>query len=319
MRNKGRGSFLFLAAVFSAGVSVGLRGANGAGGPVPLPGSIVPVPPTGASPSAGPSIARTTLLPSESAAPMDIEVALHMRNFAGLLSRLAAGERIGAAEMVAMYDPLEADYSNVDAWITGQGLTVTLRDPSRLVLFARGPVGQVMKAFNVSMARVSADGAEYTSATSSPSVPSDLAPAILGVNGLQPHVMARKHSVFVPLQADSRTGNGPPFLPGQIAHAYQAEMVSETGSGQKIAIVIDTFPLTTDLVSFWTVCNVGQSLGNMEFIQAVSGTLPAPSGEETLDVEWSSSIASAAKVRVYATTDLSFVHIDQAYTRILSD
>jgi hypothetical protein len=51
----------------------------------------------------------------------------------------------------------------------------------------------------------------------------------------------------------------------------------------------------------------------------VSGTLPAPSGEETLDVSWSSGIASGAMVRVYATKDLFTNHIDQAYQRIIND
>jgi kumamolisin len=64
---------------------------------------------------------------------------------------------------------------------------------------------------------------------------------------------------------------------------------------------------------------VSQSLSNIEFVQVVSGTLPAPSGEETLDVEWSSAIAAGGKVRVYATKDLSTVHIDQAYAQIVSD
>ena len=68
-------------------------------------------------------------------------------------------------------------------------------------------------------------------------------------------------------------------------------------------------------------CNngVSQSLNNIEKVQVVSGTLPSPSGEETLDTEWSSGIASGAKIRIYATTDLSFAHLDQAYQYIIND
>jgi hypothetical protein len=72
-------------------------------------------------------------------------------------------------------------------------------------------------------------------------------------------------------------------------------------------------------VAFWQANGVPQSLNNIEKVQVVPGTLPSPSGEETLDVEWSSGMASGAKVRVYATTDLAFVHLDQAYQRIISD
>jgi subtilase family serine protease len=51
----------------------------------------------------------------------------------------------------------------------------------------------------------------------------------------------------------------------------------------------------------------------------VSGALPVPSLEATLDVEWSSGMAPGAKVRIYATTDLDFPHLDQAYQRIIND
>jgi len=47
--------------------------------------------------------------------------------------------------------------------------------------------------------------------------------------------------------------------------------------------------------------------------------LPPPEGEETLDTEWSSSMAPGAKVRVYATQSLSFTGIDQAYQQVYSD
>ena len=79
------------------------------------------------------------------------------------------------------------------------------------------------------------------------------------------------------------------------------------GAGQKIGIVIDTFPASSDLTLFWQANGIAQSLNNIEEVQVVSGTLPSPSGEETLDVEWSSGMAPGAKVRVYATTDLGFV------------
>src|SRR6202023_4153799 len=68
----------------------------------------------------------------------------------------------------------------------------------------------------------------------------------------------------------------------------------------------------------WRRNGIGQSLSNIEEVQVVLGPLPSPSGEETLDVEWTSGMAPGAKVRVYAATDLAFVHLDQAYQAILN-
>ncbi len=85
--------------------------------------------------------------------------------------------------------------------------------------------------------------------------------------------------------------------------------------------MIDTFPNDSDLGTFWNDNGVPQSLSNIEKVRVVSGGLPAPSGEETLDVSWSSGIASAAKIRIYAIADsnLPFTKLDQAYQRIIND
>ena len=74
--------------------------------------------------------------------------------------------------------------------------------------------------------------------------------------------------------------------------------------------MIDTFPYPADLEAFWKDAGVNQSNGDIRFIQAVPGTLSAPSGEETLDTEWSSSMAPSARVRVYAATDLEDGDLD---------
>jgi kumamolisin len=194
-----------------------------------------------------------------------------------------------------------------------------MEDPSHVAVFGRGTVDQVTRAFQATFARVTFEGHEYSSAVTAPNLPATISGVVLGVNGLQPHLAPHKHSRKLAALPLSTTGNGPPFLPSQIAKAYNGVGVPQTGAGQTIGIVIDTFPLNSDLTAFWTASGVNQSLSNIQTIQVVTGTLPAPSGEETLDVEWSSSIAPGAKVRVYGTVDLSFTHLDQAYAQIYAD
>ena len=262
------------------------------------------------------TLVRGTLTAAEADAVMDFEVVLKMRNFPELQKRVGTHERIGRAEMARNFHPAAADYQAAVDWLKGEGFTITQDDPSRLAVFAKGRVADVARAFQTTFARVAVGGREHTSAVTAPNLPAAFAPVVLGVNGLQPHLQPQKHSRVVPL---STTGNGPPFLPSQIAKVYNANGLSQTGAGQTIGIVIDTFPADSDLTSFWTTCGVSQSLTNIQKVQVVAGTLPAPSGEETLDVEWSSSVAPGAKVRVYATLDLSFTHLDQAYAQIYAD
>ncbi|MCE0523210.1 MAG: IPTL-CTERM sorting domain-containing protein [Methylacidiphilales bacterium] len=266
-----------------------------------------------------PWITRNTLTQDEKAASLDFEVALKMRNFSELQARVAGGERISPQEMEARYDPLPSDSQAVADWLTSQGFVITRQSPDHLAVFARGTVSQIQQAMQVQFARVSLEGTGYTSAVTVPSLPANLSGTVLGINGLQPYIRFHKHVIARPA---SLTGANPPFTPSQIAHAYDANGLYSsniTGAGQAIAIVIDTFPLKSDLTSFWQTYGINQSINNITFIQVISGTLPATSGEETLDTEWSSSIAPGAKVRVYAAVSLASANLDQAYEQVYID
>ena len=118
----------------------------------------------------------------------------------------------------------------------------------------------------------------------------------------------------------SLTSNAPPYVPAQILKAYGGNALNLTGSGQTIAIVIDTFPATSDLTTYWSQCNISQSMSNIQEIQVISGSLAkVDATEATIDVELSSSIAPAAKIRIYATTGLQPNYLSQAYEQVYED
>jgi len=262
------------------------------------------------------SLLPAELTAAEAASTMEFMVALKMRDLPGLQARIAKGEIIPPEEMAAKYYPLKADYRASLDWLTGQGLTITQTDPCQLGIFVSGSVDLIKKSLQTSVAKVSANGKTYIAAVTAPSLPASLAAAVLGINGLQPHIQPHSHL----RKASAQTPNAPPFLPSEILKAYDANGLGLTGAGQKIAIVIDTFPANSDLTQFWTEAGVSQSTNNMEYVNVLNSRhLPNPSGEESLDAEWSSSIAPGAKVRVYATKDLTFAHIDQAYQAIIND
>ena len=282
---------------------------------------VAAAPPAGAPAPRHAFISSRTLTAAENSAPLDFEVALKMRNFAELQARVHRGDHVSRAEMAAKYEPLPADYQAAVDWLTGEGFTITRQDSRHMLIFVRGEVSRVARSMKVSFARVTSEGKEYSSAITAPSVPANISPFLIGINGLQPHLRMHKHLLKQQMHPDGAVGSAN-YLPRQIAQAYGASALYQqnlSGAGQTIAIVIDTFPSTTDLLLFWKNCSISQSISNIEFIQAVKGTLPAPSGEETLDVEWSSAMAPDAHVRVYAATDLATNHLDEAYTQILDD
>ncbi len=276
--------------------------------------------PPGAGARRVPLQTRATLTAQETQRTIEIEVALRMRALPELQARIRRGEKITPQELAAKYQPAVADYTVVTNWLISEGLTITRTDPGHLAVFARGTVRQLQRSFQVNFARVSFQNAEFTSAITAPSLPVGIARAVLGVNGLQPHLRLQKHlrpAAMTP--GSTATTFAPAYWPRDILRAYGGNALAQNGAGQTIGIVIDTFPATSDLTSFWAMAGIPQSLSNMQFTQVVSGPLPAPSGEETLDTEWTSGIAPGAKVRVYATTDLSTTNLDQAYAQIYSE
>ena len=245
---------------------------------------------------------------------MEISVPLPMRHFSELQARIARGEVVSREEMERWYLPLPADYDAVKKWLQGQGLTITQEDASRLGIFAAGTVAQIQQSLQVEMVAVTVNGRNFHAANSVPSLPTSIATRVLGINGLQPYQHRLKHDALA-----TQSTNAPPFLIGDILGAYNAKNLGVTGANEKIAILIDTFPADSDLTAFWAANNIPQSLSNIEKIQVNSGTLPAVSGEETLDVEWSSGIAPAAKVRIYASRTLNDSDLDKAFQQIIND
>jgi kumamolisin len=277
----------------------------------PLPSSGIPDPRT-------PTVVRETLRADELAAPIDFDVALKMRHVDELKSRIERRENISFDDMANKYQPKVSDYQTVAHWLTSQGFQLTVQDPSHLCVFARGTAAQVQQALKLKLARVALKGSEYTSAITAPNVPASFAPLLVGINGLQPQNHMRKLGVF---RIDDIGTTGAPYTPQQIAQAYGATALYNqgiTGAGETTAIVIDAFPLTSDLTKYWSTYSISQSMSNITEIK-VNGNPGSISSEETLDTEWSSSIAPGSKIRIYGTPDLSAANVEAAYARIYSD
>lgn len=264
-----------------------------------------------------PTVVRSQLSDAETQETIDFSVALQMRDFAELQQRVGMHEIISLEEMRTKYFPQSPDVQKVRQWLIAQGFEVQPAAQYEISIFARGTVTQLQRVFGVTFARVQFRGEEHTSAVTAPSLPADIAGLTLSINGLQPHLHPYVHSMRKAIAPTKSIQNQPPYLVSEIAGAYDAH--TGNGAGQKIGIVIDTFPNGSDLTQFWADNGVPQSLSNIEEVQVVAGSLPAPSGEETLDVSWSSGIASGAMVRVYAATDFALNHLDQVYQFIVNE
>jgi sugar lactone lactonase YvrE len=288
---------------------------------VAFPGSIKEV--SAASSGKGPKISRTVLRVDERASPITFEVALRMRSFAELQARIAAGEQIAPAEMAAKYFPLAADHDRLVQWLKSQGLQVTRTDPDRLAVFGIGSVDAVASAFQVTFARVAdTDGNEYSSAITAPSLPPEISISVLGIHGLQPHI--RRHPLSLPrIQQPRAITLGTGYLPSQVAAAYNATGLSVNGAGQTIAIYALAYPALSDLEAFWTAAGISQNINNIQTIDVAGGPAPSPSSgsseEAALDVEWTSSLAPGASIRVYGANENDPADNDEILQQVYAD
>src|SRR5215813_2365812 len=245
-----------------------------------------------------------------------------------LEERVAKGEVVPPEELDKIYISNSADADALKTWLKAEGFTITHSTPDGI--YARAKVNQIARSLEVTMGRVTKDGVTYNAAYNAPSLPTTVASSVQSINGLQPFRQANKHLRRIVPHDGNRVhsagsepapniANAPPYLLSEILHAYNAQGLGVTGTGQTIAILIDTFPTDADLTAFWTRNDVPVTLAHIEKVNVTGGALPAPSGEETLDASWASGIAPGAQVRIYATGSLSFVAIDRALDRIIAD
>ena len=252
----------------------------------------------------------------EKDATIEFSVALRMRNFDHLKERVAQGETIPATEMDSAYLPLPNDYAALESYLKAEGFTVTQEDSSRLSIFVRGTLAQVEHTLQTNFVSVHVNDTDYPAANVAPSLPEGVAGPVLGINGLDTSHHLHTHSTAMQPEATVTTYKVP-----DIKAIYDANSTGTTGAGQTIAILIDTFPLLTDLSTFWSDNSITtQSTSNVTEITVNSGVkLDARSGEETLDSEWTTGIAPNVKIRIYATGTLSDTNLDKGIARIISD
>ena len=251
-----------------------------------------------------------------------------------LEAKVAQGETVPVSELTG-YGAQQADADALTAWLTSNGYQIEHASADHTSIYASAPAAQIEQTLQVQMARVSRDGFTYMAARSAPSLPASVGGPVQAIGGLQPFRHAHKHSRRL-LPRDENRGqfreaadgtpefttnisNAPPYLPSEVLKAYNGEGLGLDGSGQTIAILIDTFPNDADMEAFWQQANLPVKLSQIEKINVSGGQVPAPEGEETLDTQWTSGIAPGATIRIYATGGLDFTSLDKALDRIIDD
>ena len=279
----------------------------------------------------------------EAAAPLRFSIALPVRNQAGLndlLRRLyAPGDPqfhhfLQTGGFAARFGATQADYDAVIAYVKAQGLTVAATSPNRLLLQVTGSAAQVEKAFGVRMMRYQAsEGRVFHAPDAEPTLPPAIANLVSGIVGLDDALEAASNVMRLgkPLGGvkgggGANGGSGPSggYSPNDIKIAYNLKGVSETGTGQTIALFELDGYVAGDITTYEDKFSISHVTVQNVLVDNFSGnptaptkTTPSPNGplEVTLDIELAIALApGASKILVYEGT--SFVDI---YNKIAND
>src|SRR5260370_10208226 len=211
-----------------------------------------------------------------------------------LEAKVARGEVVPPEELQQRYGPKQADVEKLKNWLESQGYKITNVSPDNTGIYAQASVGKMSETLGVNMVRVTRDGITYKAAQNAPSLPSEVGNSVHAIIGLQPFRRAHKHSRMhlpssgnrvssadaAPAGPSTNIQNAPPYLVAELLKAYSANGLGVTGSGQTIAILIDTVPKTSDLQTFGQRNNVPPTLQQITIINVQGRALPPPQGAE---------------------------------------
>lgn len=257
--------------------------------------------------------------PADSQAKVKFQIAMKLRDYRGLMASNAAGKVMSPAQMARDHYPTKSDYDEVLNWAINSGFTVGRTSSSRMTVELSGAAAVVSRVLGVHLSNIRSEGKDYVAADSAPSLPASIAHSVNSINGLQPQLHAYKtNSIQAPI-IQPASATSPPFYATAFITGYGATGLGNGGKGATTAIVIDVFPLESDLKAYWKLIGSTQKIGNITMINATGGAIGQPTGEESMDAEVASGIAPKSKVRIYASSDLKFSSLDTAFQRLIDD
>jgi subtilase family serine protease len=223
-------------------------------------------------------------------------------------------------QFAAQFGMADADLSKVQSWLEQQGFSVSSVARSKNAIHFSGSVRQVEQAFSTEMHYYKVNGTQHFAPSTQLSVPSALAPTILGITNLddfrpKSHMMLRKNASVKPSFTSSVSGDVF-FAPGDIGTVYDIKPLynsSVTGTGQSITLVGQSEVQNSDIEAFEAAAGLAVK-DPVPYLVPNSGNPAFSSGDEAesdLDLEWSGAIAPGATINfVYTGSNLNYGAFD---------
>ncbi|MFZ0746996.1 MAG: protease pro-enzyme activation domain-containing protein [Terracidiphilus sp.] len=208
-------------------------------------------------------------------------------------------------QFAARFGMSQPDIDKVETWLQQQGFSIDSVARSRNMIHFSGTVGQAEMAFQTQMHYYNVEGAKHFAPATDLSVPTALAPVVLGVRNLndfrlKPMHITAKSAHLRPSFTSGQTGKVF-FAPGDIRVAYDMNPLlnsSVNGTGQVIAVMGQSAVVNSDIEAFQSAADLPTKDPTMVLVPG-SGSSMTYAGDETesdLDLEWSGAMAPGATI-----------------------
>lgn len=246
---------------------------------------------------------------------------------------------LSPATFNALYAPSVASETTVSTFLQSQGFKITATYPNHLVLDVSGTIAQAEQAFQVQINTYqAANGSRYFANDRAPSLPSELAPLVASVSGLdnlvqygrvpltssavKPKLALSSHaSIFCPQPGSPTVPTV--YTPNQIATAYnftQLYNAGMLGEGQTVGLLeLDGFS-SNDIALYASCCGGKNTVIKTIPIDGYNGAVGPNAAEVELDIEMLLGLAPhLASIRVYEASITSLAAYNDAWARIIND
>jgi kumamolisin len=209
------------------------------------------------------------------------------------------GHYLTTAQYAARFGPSQSEVDRVTGFLRAQGLTVDSVSPSHLVVDASGTAAQVQSAFGTTLAtyRDNATSRSFYANVSAPTLPADIASAVVDVAGLSTRAPRVHHA-----QVQPHNGPGGGYTPAQIKGGYDVNPLANagfTGSGQRVALLeFDGFQ-QSNITTYTTHYALGATTPTVQRVDGGSGALGGGQVEVELDIEVVQAIAPKSAITVF--------------------
>jgi len=233
------------------------------------------------------------------------------------------GVAVTREEFAAKHGADMAVIEKIKQFAAEYNLNVSEISPERRTVKLQGTVANMLRAFEVKLDRYEHQGHQYRARTGGINLPSDIAPSVEAVLGLDDRPQASTHFRVsgIPVSGENAPGQLAPrvsaaatvsYTPRQVAQLYQFPLEVD-GRGQTVGILeFGGGYLPADLKTYFSSLGVAQPTVVSVSVDNGKNQPTTPNsadGEVLLDIEVVGAVAPGAKIVVYfaPNTDQGFL------------